>query len=345
MILVAGGAGYIGAHITKKLHDRGYETLVFDNFSTGHYSFVQWGDFFEGDLRSLDDLKRCFDHYSITAVVHTAALSIAPDSLQNPQAYYDNNVVGTFNLLTVMRLYGVNTFIFSSTCAVYGDIATQPISEETPCKPVTPYGQTKRMIELMLEDFHCAYGLKYLSLRYFNAIGADSDGTIGEDHHPETHLVPLCFKAIQKNEALTVYGTDYDTPDGTCIRDYCHVNDIAIAHVLGIQKLESNDCSGCYNLGLGKGYSIKEVILAVETVTGKKVPVKWGGRREGDVGKLEAAPNKIYTMLDWQPEYTNLEKSICTAWYYYLKLLRSSTDTQSKMKSSESKPGVTSFRQ
>ena len=319
MILVVGGGGYIGSHIAKQLHEQGYETLVFDNFSTGHRSFIQWGDCFEGDLRNLDDLKRCFKLYSITAVVHTAALSIVPDSLKNPQVYYDNNVLGTFNLLTVMRLYHINSFIFSSTCAVYGDVETQPISEDTSCYPITPYGQTKRMIELMLHDFHFAYGLRYISLRYFNAIGADQEGTIGENHHPETHLVPLCFKAIQENKPLTVYGTDYDTPDGTCIRDYCHVNDIAMAHILGLNQLELKNCSGCYNLGIGQGYSVKEVIKTVEKVTGKRVPVQGGQRRDGDVARLEAKPDKIYTTFNWEPVYTNLEDSVRTAWEWHLR--------------------------
>ena len=314
MILVVGGAGYIGAHISKNLHEEGYDTVVFDNFSTGHRSFIQWGEYFEGDLRHLDDLKRCFKTYSITAVVHTAALSIVPDSLKNPQDYYDNNVIGTFNLLTVMKKYNVDTFIFSSTCAVYGDVQMQPISEETSCHPITPYGQTKRMIELMLHDFHFAYGLRYISLRYFNAIGADPSGKIGEKHDPETHLIPLCFKAVQENKPLTVYGTDYDTHDGTCIRDYCHVNDIAMAHILGIKQLELRNCSGCYNLGVGNGYSVKEVIAAVEKVTKKKVPIQWGKRRDGDVARLQSKPDKIYTTFNWKPEYINLEKSIQTAW-------------------------------
>tara|TARA_B100001113_G_C21105884_1_gene620885 strand:+ start:767 stop:1744 length:978 start_codon:yes stop_codon:yes gene_type:complete len=317
MILIVGGAGYIGSHITKKLYELGYDVVVFDNFSTGHRSFIQWGSQFEGDLRNKDDLNNCFKKYAITAVIHTAALSIVPDSLKNPQSYYENNVIGTFNLLTVMRLYNVNTFIFSSTCAVYGEVEIQPISEETPCNPITPYGQTKRMIELMLHDFHSAYGLNYISLRYFNAIGADPEGTIGESHHPETHLVPLCFMAIECNQPLTVYGTDYDTPDGTCIRDYCHVNDIAMAHILSLNHLQLKKSSGCYNLGIGQGYSVKQVITTIEKVTGNKVPIQWGDRRCGDVARLEAKPDKIYTTFNWKPEYTNLEKSIQTAWNWF----------------------------
>ena len=317
MILIAGGAGYIGAHINQQLAAAGYDTVVLDNESTGFRSFVQWGHFVSGDLRTIADIRRCFDAYPITAVVHTAAASIVPESIQRPDYYYSNNVMGTANLIAVMQDYGVRDFVFSSTCAVYGD-HRDPIAETQACQPLTPYGNTKRAIEWLLADYHAAGLLRYVAFRYFNAAGADPGGTIGEAHNPETHLIPLCLDAIMGNRpALTIFGRDYDTPDGTCIRDYCHVNDIAAAHVLGLQALKTTDISGCYNLGLGTGYSVLDIIQAVESVTGQSVPVVWGDRRVGDAPQLVAQPGAFAQHTGWTPEYTNIQTIIQTAWQWH----------------------------
>lgn len=323
MILIVGGAGYIGSHVNKLLNQRGYRTVVFDNLSRGHKQFVRWGEFFEGDLLDLPRLQSCFKQYPIEAVMHFSALSLVEESVAHPERYYQNNVVGTLNLLQVMREFSVRSFIFSSTCATYGVPEIIPIPEDHPQNPVNPYGQTKLMIEKALKDYDSAYGIRHVNLRYFNAAGADPEGEIGELHQPETHLIPLTlFAAMGLKEEVKIFGTDYPTKDGTCVRDYIHVMDLAEAHLQALDYLLSEGRSDSFNLGNGNGYSVREVIETVKKVSQKGFRVVEAERRAGDPPVLIGSSDKAMKVLQWRPRYNALETIIETAWNWHQKLSR-----------------------
>ena len=261
MILIVGGAGYIGSHLNKEISKKGIKTVIFDNLSYGHRDFVKWGTFEKGDLGNIEDIRSVFRKYPIEAVMHFAAFTYVGESVEDPQKYYLNNVKNTLNLLQVMLEENVKYFVFSSTCATYGNPVEIPITENHPQNPINPYGKGKLIVETVLKDYSDAYGLKYASLRYFNAAGADPDGDVGELHDPETHLIPLILDvAAGKREDIKIFGTDYDTPDGTCIRDYIHVTDLAEAHILALEYLQNGGKSDFFNLGNGNGFSVKEVI-------------------------------------------------------------------------------------
>lgn len=314
MILVMGGAGYIGSHTVKHLLANNYSVVVADNLVYGHKEAVDSRAKFEiADLADKASLRKVFDKYNIDAVIHFAAFAYVGESVQNPQKYYQNNVVGTINLLDVMMEYGVKKIVFSSTCATYGEPQYTPIDEKHPQNPINPYGRTKLMIEQIFADYEKAYGLQHIALRYFNAAGCAADGSIGESHTPETHIIPLVLKAITgERDNIKVFGTDYNTRDGTCIRDYIHVEDLALAHRLAVEKLGSYN--GCINLGTGVGTTVKEIITAAENVSGKKCPVEYAERRAGDPAKLFADNRKAKEILGWNPQYLNIENIIQTAW-------------------------------
>lgn len=321
-ILVVGGAGYIGAHVNKFLHQNGYKTVVFDNLSRGYREFVKWGDFFEGDLLQEERLRSCFKKYRIGAVMHFSAFALVEESILDPEKYYHNNVVGTLKLLELMRTFGIRYFIFSSTCATYGLPERIPISEDHPQRPINPYGRTKLIIEEVLKDYDRAYGLKHINLRYFNAAGADPDGEIGELHQPETHLIPLVlYTALGRRPEVKIYGTDYPTQDGTCIRDYIHVLDLAEAHLKALQYLLHKERSDSFNLGNGDGHSVREVIEAAKKVTRRDFRVIESERREGDPPVLISSSQKAMEILGWKPRYKAIEEIIETAWKWYLKNL------------------------
>ncbi len=315
-----GGAGYIGSHANKALAAAGYRTVVFDNLSTGHRRLARWGEFFKGSLSRPTDLSRCFKKYRIDAVLHFAASAYVGESVTDPAKYYANNVVNTLNLLNVMRAAGVKRLVFSSSCAVYGEPASLPMRENLPKNPVNPYGRTKLMMEQAMADYSAAYGLKYIALRYFNAAGADPDGEAGELHAPETHLIPLVLDAASgRRPCISVFGADYPTPDGTCLRDYIHVTDLAQAHLLALRRLEAGGESRAFNLGNGRGFSVRQVIKAAEKVTGLKVPVKLAPRRAGDPPALVASSALIRRELGWKPLYPGLETMLAHAWRWYRK--------------------------
>lgn len=314
-ILVAGGAGYIGSHTVKYLLKNNYEVVVLDNLVYGHREAVLTPNFEQVDLADKAAVDKVFKKYKIDAVIHFAAYTYVGESVAQPQKYYWNNVVNTLNLLDAMIENNVKNIVFSSTCATYGNPQYTPLDEKHPQAPINPYGKTKLMMEQIMADYDAAYGLKYVALRYFNAAGADAQSELGESHDPETHLIPLVLKAI-KGEIpnITVFGTDYETDDGTCVRDYIHVEDLADAHMLAIEKLFKDKTSDCINLGTGIGKSVKEIIEAAEEVTGKKVPVVYGERRAGDPPKLYAANQKAINVLGWQPKYMDVKNIIKTAW-------------------------------
>lgn len=315
MILIVGGAGYIGSQVNKYLSQNGYETVVFDNLSRGHEEMVKWGKLELGDLANLGDIETVFDKYPIEAVFNFVSFIEAGESVKDPEKFYFNNVVTTLNLLSVMRKHQVNKLVFSSTAATFGVPEYVPIDENHPQKPINPYGKTKLMIEEILKDYETAYGLKYVVFRYFNAARADKDGEIGEWHQPESHLIPILLEvAAGKREFFQLNGTDYPTPDGTCIRDYVHVEDLATAHLLGLKHLLSGGECKFYNLGSGEGYSNKEVIEAVKKVTGRNFEIKYGPRREGDTPKLVASSEKIKKELGWEAKYKQIEDIVETAW-------------------------------
>lgn len=312
-ILVVGGAGYIGSHTVKHLMSEGYTCIVLDNLVYGHRKAVLTPYFEKADLLDKESLNRVFDKYDIDAVIHFAAFAYVGESVENPQKYYENNVIGTLNLLDVMLKHQVKKIVFSSTCATYGAPQYMPMDEKHSQFPINPYGRTKFFIEQIFNDYERAYGLKHIALRYFNAAGCSKDGEIGESHDPETHLIPLVLKAIKgERDCIKIFGTDYDTPDGTCIRDYIHVEDLAEAHRLALEKLD--EFNGCLNLGTGIGTSVREIINAAETVTGRTCPVEYGERRDGDPSRLCAANNMAFKILGWRPKYTNIEDIIATAW-------------------------------
>jgi UDP-arabinose 4-epimerase len=319
-ILVTGGAGYIGSHACKALAAVGYTPVCYDNLVYGHEWAVQWGPLVKGDLADRERLDQVIKQYRPLAVMHFAAYCYVGESVENPGKYYRNNVAGTLTLLEAMRDHGIERIIFSSSCATYGKPEKIPIPEDHWLNPINPYGRSKRMIEEMLGDFNKAHRIRSISLRYFNAAGADPGGEIGEDHNPETHLIPLVLEAaLGRNPDITVFGSDYDTSDGTCVRDYIHVTDLADAHVLALRALETNDRSTFFNLGNGKGFSVNEVIKTCSEVTGREIPTKAGPRRPGDPPILVANADKARKELGWSPHYPDLAFIVETAWKWALK--------------------------
>lgn len=320
-ILVTGGAGYIGSHAVLQLLEAGYEVVILDNLVYGHQDLVETVlkvDLVIGDTSDRRLLDQVFSNYEISAVLHFAAYAYVGESMTNPAKYYRNNVAGTLTLLEAMVAHGVNKFIFSSTCATYGIPQVIPIPENHPQKPINPYGKSKLMVEQMLEDFAQVYDLQSVSFRYFNAAGADPHSRLGEDHTPETHLIPLVlYTALGLRDNITIFGTDYDTPDGTCIRDYIHVADLASAHVLGLLYLEQGRPSEVFNLGNGSGFSVKEVIDCAMQVTGRSLPVVYGDRRPGDPPVLVGSSGKACEVLGWQPQYGDLPVIINHAWQWH----------------------------
>ncbi|OIO38237.1 MAG: UDP-glucose 4-epimerase GalE [Candidatus Omnitrophica bacterium CG1_02_46_14] len=314
-VLVVGGAGYIGSHMVRILDQAKHTPIIFDNLSTGHKSFVPKGiNFFKGDLKNKPDVEAVFKKYKIDAVMHFAASALVGESVADPMKYYENNVLACVNLLKVMQARKINLLIFSSTCAIFGEPVNLPMREDDPKSQVNPYGRSKWMIEMILRDLSAASDLRYVALRYFNACGAHPDAKAGEWHEPETHLIPNILKSLcGKLKELTIFGDDYDTPDGTCVRDYIHVHDLCRAHLLALEFLKKSLKSDTFNLGSGKGYSVKEIISMAEKVTGKKVPLKIGRRRPGDPARLIAGAEKAKKILGWKPEM-DLEKIIQTAW-------------------------------
>lgn len=319
-ILITGGAGYIGSHTVKLLKSKGYDLLVFDNLVYGHQYIIDRleVDFIQGDLIDRALLDKIFQEYKIDAVIHFAAYAYVGESMENPAKYYRNNTVATLNLLEAMESAGVKNIVFSSTCATYGIPNEIPITESHPQNPINTYGYTKLVVEKMLADFQRAYGWEYVSFRYFNAAGASVDGLIGEDHNPEPHLIPLVlYTALGKQDSVSILGDDYPTPDGTCIRDYIHVEDLAQAHLLGVEYLLKGGKSDVFNLGNGNGFSVKEVIESAKKVTQKDFTVKVVDRRPGDPPILVGSSEKARKILGWQPEYPDIETIIRHAWQWH----------------------------
>lgn len=318
MILVTGGAGYIGSHTVRELRSRGYDVVVYDNLTTGHIEAVGDAIFVKGDLFDVELLKDTFKKYGVDSVIHFAAYSLVGESMTNPLKYYHNNVAGTLALLEAMVACDVKYLVFSSSAATYGDTGEDIISETSPHKPTSVYGMTKLMMEQLMADFDKAYGLKYVALRYFNAAGAHDSGEIGEDHNPESHLIPIIMQVLNgKREKLGIFGDDYPTPDGTCIRDYIHITDLADAHIKALESLKSGASSNAYNLGNGNGFSVKEVVETVEKVVGKPVKREIVPRRAGDPAILVASSDKIKKELGWKPAYDSLEKIVASAWKWH----------------------------
>ncbi|WP_462326295.1 UDP-glucose 4-epimerase GalE [Desulfobaculum sp.] len=313
-ILVTGGAGYIGSHTCKQLKAAGYTPVTFDNMVYGHEWAVKWGPLVKGDIQDRAALDAAFAKYAPAAVIHFAAYTYVGESVEDPGKYYRNNVYGTVNLLEAMRDHNCGNIIFSSTCATYGVPETMPMTEQLPQRPINPYGWTKLMIEQVLRDFEHAHGIRHMALRYFNAAGADPDGEIGEDHDPETHLIPLTVLAgLGRRGPIKIFGQDYPTPDGTAIRDYIHVTDLADAHVLGLGVLLDGGESRMINLGTGHGASVREVVDAVGRSLGTPVPAENAPRRAGDPPMLVADATRAKTELSWTPRYTNLDDIVGTA--------------------------------
>ena len=316
-ILVTGGAGYIGSHVVKELLRQSHQPIVYDNLQTGHRKAIKEALFIEGDLADQERLKETFHSYSTDAVMHFAANCLVGESMKDPIKYFNNNVKNTLQLLEIMEENCIKKFVFSSSAAVYGEPNKIPIPEEHPCNPTNPYGETKWIIEKVLQVFQDLGKLNYISLRYFNAAGADPEGEFGEDHFPETHLIPLVLKAALNRDSVPIYGTDYNTPDGTCIRDYIHVTDLAQAHILALNKLEEGGISRIYNLGNGNGFSVREVIETAKKVTGKRIVSIESPRRPGDPARLVASSEKIMKELGWVPKYPDLGTIIETAWRWH----------------------------
>ena len=319
-IVVTGGAGYIGSHACKALVKAGYVPISYDNLSKGHAHAVKWGPLETGDILDGDRLDQVFRHYQPSAVMHFAALAYVGESVDHPMDYYHNNVVGTLTLLNRMLHHGTKHFIFSSTCAIYGNPIEIPITEDHKKEPVNPYGNTKLVVERMLADLAAINKLKFVSLRYFNAAGADPDGDAGENHDPETHLIPLVLQtAAGTRTHIDIYGNDYDTPDGTCIRDYLHVTDLVDAHIRALEYLLNNGKSNFYNLGTEKGYSVNEIINRARQVTGKVIDVNSAPRRPGDPSALVAGSSKIKRELGWTLKYSDLDSILTSAWDWQMK--------------------------
>jgi UDP-glucose-4-epimerase GalE len=315
-VLVTGGAGYIGSHTVKLLLAKGYGVTVVDNLSRGYRRNVDPERLRTVDVADTEGLCRLFAEHPFDAVVHFAASIAVGESMRVPELYFQNNVGGSLSLLTAMLRSGVRRLVFSSTAAVYGMPAAIPIKEDSPYAPVNPYGESKVMVEKLLHWFDQIHALRSITLRYFNASGADPEGQLGEEHDPETHLIPLLFRAIVTGEPITIFGDDYPTADGTCIRDYIHVNDLAQAHIQALESLLAGGRSDVFNVGTGSGYSVREVVRAVEAATGKKVPCTIGPRREGDPPELVADSTKLRHALQWAPRYSELRNIVATAWNF-----------------------------
>lgn len=319
-IIVAGGAGYIGSHTVKELIREGFQVIIFDNFSTGKKELVISGEVVEGDLMDKESIRKAFQSKNIGAVLHFASLIQVGESYINPQKYYTQNLISSLNLLEIMLETGVKNFIFSSSAAVYGVPQELPIPESHPLNPINPYGQTKLFFEKILQDYERAYGLKFISLRYFNAAGADPEGQLGELHDPETHLIPnLLLFLLGKKRSFDLFGTDFPTDDRTAIRDYIHVTDLAKAHVLALKKILASSSSEFINLGANKGYSVLEIIKKTEEITGQKVNYNKKPRRKGDVPVLLASKEKAEQLLEWKLKYSNIETIVETAWNWHKK--------------------------
>jgi len=318
-ILVVGGAGYIGSHMVKLLSKEAYKVTTLDNLSTGYRDAVKYGEFIQADLANKQQLEDVFSTKHFDAVMHFASFIQVGESVTVPSKYYENNVVNTLNLLNAMLQADIKKFIFSSTAATFGEPLQSTIGENHPQRPINPYGHTKLMVEQILKDYDAAYGLKSVSLRYFNAAGADPDGELGERHEPETHLIPLVLQAASgRRNSISVFGRDYDTPDGTCIRDYIHVTDLCQAHLLALRSLVSGAETQAYNLGNGAGFSVQEVIDTAKEVTGRNIQVIEGSRRTGDPARLVADSKKIRDVLGWTPTYPSLHDIVSHAWNWEL---------------------------
>lgn len=316
-VLVTGGAGYVGSHTVLSLRKAGHEPTVYDNLSEGHREAVKDTELIEADLADRSHIRDALEETDADAVMHFAASAYVGESVEHPEKYYENNVVNTINLLRAMRDTDVNRLVFSSSCAVYGEPDEVPIQEDFPFRPLSPYGRTKAAVEWILEDYNNAYDLRYASLRYFNAAGAAPDGSIGEDHRPETHLIPIVIEAaLGQRGGVSIFGTDYPTRDGTCIRDYIHVMDLARAHVLALEAMDEREAMA-YNLGTGTGHSVREVIDAVKEVTGRNFSVEEDDPRPGDPPELVASSERIRADLGWQPAYTSLDEIVETAWKWH----------------------------
>jgi UDP-glucose 4-epimerase len=322
-ILVTGGAGYIGSHAVLALKNAGYEVIVLDNLSNGHRELVEevlQVKLIVGDMSDRTLLENIFSTHKIEAVMHFAAYIAVGESVTDPAKYYQNNVAGTLTLLEAMLAASVNKFIFSSTCALYGVPKFVPLTEEHPQDPISPYATSKWMVERILSDFHTAYNLKSVRFRYFNAAGADPNGLLGEDHEPETHLIPLVLlAALGKRESIFIFGTDYPTPDGTCIRDYIHVTDLAQAHILGLEYLLKGGDSEVFNLGNGSGFSVREVIETAKKLTGREIKIEERDRRPGDPPILVGSSDKATKVLGWHPQYPNVNEILTHAWQWHQK--------------------------
>ncbi|WP_271006312.1 UDP-glucose 4-epimerase GalE [Listeria seeligeri] len=318
-IIVLGGAGYIGSHAVAELVNRGYNVVVVDNLKTGHKEAIhEKAKFYQGDIRDKDFLSSVFDRETVAGVMHFAASSLVGESMEEPLQYLNNNVYGTQILLEVMEQFGVKNIVFSSSAATYGEPEQVPIIESMSTNPESTYGDTKLIMEKMMKWCDKAYGMKYVALRYFNVAGAKSDGTIGEDHQPESHLVPIILQvALGQREKLAIYGDDYNTPDGTCIRDYVHVEDLIDAHIRSLEYLENGGESNIFNLGSSKGFSVQEILGAARSVTEKTIPAEVVARRAGDPGILIASSDKAKEILGWEPKYTDIKDIIATAWKWH----------------------------
>lgn len=317
-ILITGGAGYIGSHAAKEFARAGYGVVVYDNLSRGHRWAVRWGPLEEGDLLDRERLKEVLTKHRISAVIHFAALAYVGESMEKPELYFNNNIGGTLSLLNAMRETGVHRLVFSSTCAVYGIPKKVPIDEQNPTDPLNPYGESKLTVEKILKWEGICHGLHWLALRYFNAAGCDAEGETGEDHSPETHLIPSLFQAaLGRRGPCPIYGSDYPTPDGTCIRDYVHVADLADAHVRGLRYLEGGGKSTAVNLGTGSGYSVSELLAAAQSVTGHRIPSEPHPRRPGDPPRLVASAELARQLLGWTPRHSSLENILQTAWRWH----------------------------
>ncbi len=318
VVLVTGGAGYIGSHTCKALASMGHEPVVYDNLRRGHAESVQWGPMVEGDIRDYDSVYTALDRFRPEAVLHFAAYAYVGESVSDPGRYYHNNVTGALTVLNAMRAAKIEKFVFSSTCSTYGVPNTNPIRDDHPQDPINPYGRSKLMVEHILRDFGSAHGLQSCALRYFNAAGCDPEGRIGERHDPEPHLIPnVLLTALGRQAYVTVHGDDYDTPDGTCVRDYIHVLDLAEAHILALEALDGTDGFQFYNLGNDVGYSVKQIISRAEQVCGRAIPVVTGPRRPGDPPVLVADSERARRTLGWSPRYASLEDIIGTAWNWF----------------------------
>lgn len=319
-ILVLGGAGYIGSHAVDQLVTKGYDVVVVDNLATGHRQAINTAArFYEGDVRDKAFMQSVFQKETIEGVMHFAAFSLVGESVEKPLKYFNNNVYGMQILLEVMNEFSVKHIVFSSTAATYGEPEEDPIRETTPQVPKNPYGESKLIMEKMMKWCDTAYGMKFVALRYFNVAGAKSDASIGEDHSPETHLVPIILQvALGQREQLTIYGEDYDTPDGTCIRDYVQVEDLIDAHIRALHYLQAGNESSAFNLGSNSGYSVKEMLEAARKVTGKEIPATVGARRAGDPSRLVASSDKAQEVLGWKPSYDKIEDIIKTAWDWHI---------------------------